>query len=202
MKIKNIICIICFLIFAFLSYLVITGNDITLDTLVYNFISKFISIRLTSLFKILTNIGSALVLIIIILLTFIFIKNKKYSLYMSINLIIITIIQIIFKNIFTRGRPINISLIEEDGYSYPSGHSLTSIAFYGLIIYFIYNSNLSKKFKILLTSFLTLLIILIGLSRIYLGVHYTTDVFGGFTLGISYIILFTNIIEFDFNNGK
>ena len=114
---------------------------------------------------------------------------------MSLNLILITIFQLVLKNIFTRGRPIDINLIEEKGYSFPSGHSLTSMAFYGFIIYLISKSDLSKKIKILFITVLSIIILLVGLTRIYLGVHYATDVIGGFTFSLIYIIIYTNIIK-------
>ena len=112
---------------------------------------------------------------------------------MSINLILITIFQLILKNIFSRNRPIDINLIDESGYSFPSGHSLTSMAFYGFIIYLIYTSDIKGK-KIFITLF-SLLILVTGLSRIYLGVHYFTDVVGGFVFAAAYLIVYTHMIK-------
>ena len=182
-------------LFITLSILVINNNDIYLDQIIYNFISKFIKpTRTTNIIRI-TNIASASAVILITLFVLITFKNKKYGIFMSINLIVITILQLILKNIFTRNRPVDINLIDEKGYSFPSGHSLTCMAFYGFIIYLICRSKLSRKIKILLTLLLVLLIILIGISRIYLGVHYATDVIGGFDFSLLYLILYTNIIK-------
>ena len=96
----------------------------------------------------------------------------------------------LLKNIIQRPRPIEYRLIDETGYSFPSGHSMVSVAFYGLIIYFMYKSIKISKIKWLLISLLSIVIILIGTSRIYLGVHYTSDVIGGFLISISYLIIF------------
>ena len=192
---KWIICIISFLIFLFLGYLVLTKKDIYLDKCVYNFISPFIYNNLTSIIKYLTRIGSALIVISVTICALIFIKNKKYGLFMAIDLIAITIVQLIAKNIFSRTRPVDINLITETGYSFPSGHSLTAMAFYGLIIYFIYKSDLRKRSKMIYIIMFLSFIVVIGLSRIYLGVHYFTDVLGGFTLSISYLIVYTSIIK-------
>lgn len=192
---KWIVCILSFIIFIVLSILVLTRNDIHIDSTIYGFISKYISNNLTSNVKILTNLGSALIVISIVVIVLIFYKNKRYGLFMSINLITITLLQLILKSIFARSRPVDINLIEETGYSFPSGHSLTVMAFYGFIIYLIYISKLNKKSKILYISLFSLIILVVGLSRVYLGVHFFTDVLGAFTFALSYLIIYTNIIK-------
>ena len=116
-------------------------------------------------------------------------------LYVLIFLINDVALNNILKFIFKRERPIDLMLIEESGYSFPSGHTMVATAFYGFIIYLIHKSNYSKKIKIILTSILTILIILIGISRIYLGVHYATDVIAGYLIAISYLIIFTHFID-------
>ncbi len=190
---KWIICILSLILFIILSVLVLTKNDIYLDSIIYDFISKYIKNDLTTIMKYLTYIGSAVVVISITLFTFLFFKNKKYSLYMALNLILITILQLILKNIFSRNRPLDINLISETGYSFPSGHSLTAFAFYGFIIYLIYTSKIKNKtIYIILFS---ILIFITGLSRIYLGVHYFTDVIGSFSFSLFYLIIYINIVK-------
>lgn len=192
---KWIICFIFFSIFITLGILVLTKNDIYIDSVVYSFISKYISNNLTIIFKSLTNIASTLIVILIVIFTFLFFKNKKYGIYMSLNLLIITILQFILKAIFSRTRPVDINLIEETGYSYPSGHSLTAMALYGFIIYLIYTSNLNKKNKIIYITLFSSFIFVVGLSRIYLGVHFLTDVVGAFSFALAYLIIYITIIK-------
>jgi len=192
---KWIICSICLMVFITLGILVLTKNDIYLDSIIYNHISKLITPNLTNIIKNLTHLASATVVILITILVLIFFKNKKYGIYMSINLILITIFQYILKFIFTRNRPVDINLIEETGYSFPSGHSLTAMAFYGFIIYFIYTSKLNKISKTIYITLLSLLIVLIGLSRVYLGVHFFTDILGAFSFSLSFLIIYIIIIK-------
>ena len=192
---KWIICLISLIIFVILSILVLTKKDIYLDSFVYNFLSKYISDDLTNIVKNLTHLGSAFVVILITLLVLIFFKNKKYGIFMFINLILITMFQYALKFAFTRNRPLDINLIEQGGYSFPSGHSLTAMAFYGFIIYLIYTSKLHKRSKYIYITLFSILILIIGLSRIYLGVHFFTDVLGAFSFSLSFLIIYTHFIK-------
>ena len=192
-NIKWIICFISLIIFLILGYFVRTNSELGFDSYVYKYISCIINDNFTHIVKFITFLGSATIVILITLICFIFIKNKKIGLYMILNLIFITIFQYLLKFIFARPRPIGINLIEETNYSFPSGHSLTAMAFYGFIIYLIYKANL--KYKKIFILLLGLLILLIGLSRVYLGVHFITDILGGFTFSLSYLIIYTNIIK-------
>lgn len=194
-NLKWIICSIMFIVFIILGILILEGNDIFLDSFVYGFISKYITNNLTTMVKYLTYLGSALVVILSTLLVLIIFKDKKYFKYISLNLILITLFQLVLKNIFSRERPIDINLIEETGYSFPSGHSLTAFAFYGFIIYLINISKLSKRSKIIYTVFFSLIILIVGISRIYLGVHYFTDVIGAYTFSLAYLIIYTSLVK-------
>ena len=181
------ICVVLFLMFA---KKVFNSEIISIDTIGYSFVNKYIiKTNITPIIKYITWFGSATCLILITLLSFI-LKNKKISICILSNLTIITMLNQIFKFIFVRPRPTEFRIITETGYSFPSGHSMTSMAFYGFIIYLIYNKVKNKYTKWLLIIFLSLLIISIGISRIYLGVHYTSDVLAGFLISISYLILY------------
>ena len=192
-NIKWIVCTICLVSFLILTYLVKPNTELRFDSSVYNFISGFINNNLTRVVKFITSLGSAKFVIGITLLLLIILKNKKIGIYMSVNLILITIFQYVLKFLIARPRPVGINLINEKNFSFPSGHSLTAMAFYGFIIYLLYNSKL--KYKKIYIIFLGLLILLIGLSRVYLGVHYITDVIGGFSFSLFYLIIYINIIK-------
>ena len=98
------------------------------------------------------------------------------------------------KFFFQRPRPEEYRLISESGYSFPSGHAMVSMAFYGLLIYIVYRYVKNVYLKYGLMVILFMLILFIGISRIYLGVHYTSDVLGGFLLSICYLIVFTKVM--------
>ncbi len=192
--IKWVIMVIFLILFSIFAYKIVMDKSIYIDKSVYDFIcDNFMSERMTNIVKILTSLGSALVVIILTIVLFIAIKNKRIAVSIVINLIVITILNNLLKIIFLRPRPNVNNLILESGYSFPSGHSSTSMAFYGYLIYLIYKYVNNKKIKISLIIFLSLVIVAIGLSRIYLGVHYASDVLGGFLLAIVYLIIFITI---------
>ena len=189
---KYIILLICIVVLYAIIEDLFNKETIFIDLFIYKLI--VLSMRndiLTIIFKIITNLGGAYCLIIIAILCAIFIKNKKIAFAIPINLILSTMLNLVLKNIVERPRPSGYRLIDEKGYSFPSGHSMISAAFYGLIIYFIWKNVKNTKLKYISCILLSLLILFIGISRIYLGVHYASDVIGGFTISIAYLIIFT-----------
>lgn len=166
------------------------------DIIGYKIISTFlISDFATPIAKFITNFGGAMFLITLTVILFILIKNKKIGLSIFSNLVIITGLNQLLKRILQRPRPTEFRIIEETGYSFPSGHSMVSMAFYGYLIYLIYKYVKNKYVKWISIVLLGILICSIGVSRIYLGVHYTSDVLGGFLLSISYLILFISSVN-------
>lgn len=193
---KYIILLICIIILYAIIEDLFNKETLFIDLFIYKLI--VLSMRndmLTIIFKAMTNLGGAYCLIIIAILCAIFIKNKKIAFAIPINLILSTMLNLVLKNIVERPRPIGYRLIDETGYSFPSGHSMISSAFYGLIIYFIWKNVKNAKLKYISCILLALLILLIGISRIYLGVHYASDVIGGFTISIAYLIIFTTTFK-------
>ena len=192
--IKYTILILCSVIFAIFTYKVVADKTIYIDSIVYYYISNnIINKNRTEIVKVITNITSPIMVIITLLILVLAIKDKKIKISLVINLLGITIINNLIKVIIARPRPEINKLVTETGYSFPSGHSITSMVFYGYLVYLTYKYINNKKIKIPLIIFLILLIPTIGLSRIYLGVHYASDVLCGFLLGTIYLILFISI---------
>lgn len=193
---KIIILVICLIIFLGILEDVFEEETMRIDTIIYKIVVQNMrNDNLTNIFKIITNLGSAYSLIFIAIMSFLVIKDKRISISISVNLIISTLLNFGLKNLIERPRPIGYRLIDEKGYSFPSGHSMVSMAFYGLIIYFIWKNIENKKIRNLACTLLGILIILIGTSRIYLGVHYASDVIAGFLISIIYLIVFTTIYK-------
>ena len=149
---------------------------------------------LTVFFKIFTFFGEAKLLVPLgaigaIIGFFVFKDHLRASCYIC-NLIIISGLNWTIKHIVQRPRPEeSLRLVEEDGYSFPSGHAMITTAFYGLLIYYLWNHTDNKVLRNCICIGLTLLIVLIDFSRVYLGVHYLSDVLAGSLLSISYLII-------------
>jgi len=191
---KWIICFLCIILFLALAEDVFNNEIMNGDIIGYNLISKYlIKDTITPIMKVITFYGGAIFLVSLTILLFIIIKNKKIGILIGTNLVTITLLNQLFKFILQRPRPTEYRIINEVGYSFPSGHSMVSMAFYGLLIYFIYKYAKNKYIKWISIILLSLLIIMIGISRIYLGVHYTSDVIAGFLVSISYLIIYIKI---------
>ena len=195
-NLKWIILFICLIGFLALAEDVFNKEIMNGDIIGYNIVSKFlISDFATPIAKAITNFGGVIFVITLSILLYILIKSRKIGLSIIINLFIATLLNQLLKAILQRPRPTEFRIIEEKGYSFPSGHSMVGMAFYGYLIYLIYKYIKNKYIKYGLILLLSSLICAIGVSRIYLGVHYTSDVLGGFCIAISYLVIYISIIN-------
>ena len=195
-NLKWVVLFICLVGFLALAEDVFNKEIMYGDIIGYKLISTFlISDFVTPIAKFITNFGGAIFLSIATVMLFLLIKNKKIGLSIISNIVIITVLNQLLKRILQRPRPTEFRIVEETGYSFPSGHSMVSMAFYGYLIYLIYRYIKNKYVKWTLITILSILICLIGISRIYLGVHYTSDVLGGFLLSISYLVVYISSIK-------
>ncbi len=166
------------------------------DIVGYDIVSKLFKFNVsTPIAKFITNFGGAIFVISLTTILFFVIKDKKIGISIITNLGIVTILNQIIKFIMQRPRPTEFRIIEETGYSFPSGHSMVSLAFYGYLIYLIYKYINNKHLKRTLIIVLSVLICIIGVSRIYLGVHYTSDVLGGFLISFAYLIIYIELVN-------
>ena len=195
-NLKWIILFICLVGFLAIAEDVFHKEIMMKDIIGYKLVSTFlISDFATPIAKFITNFGGAIFLIIATIILFILIKNKKIGISIISNLAVVTILNQLLKNILQRPRPTEFRIVEETGFSFPSGHSMVSMAFYGYLIYLIYKYVKNKYLKWILIVLLSILICTIGISRIYLGVHYTSDVLGGFLISISYLVIYISAVN-------
>ena len=204
-KFSIFVVVLCLILFSVICYGVLSYDSLVIDTKVYSFIiNNIMNDGLTPILKAITELGGVAFTVLAGVLIFMFCKKNRW--FITIDLVGVTLVNQVIKHIIRRPRPNVLRLVEESGYSFPSGHSMVSMAFYGFIIYLIYKNVNNKYIKWLVISILSLLIVSIGISRIYLGVHYTSDVLAGFLISISYLIIYIKytkkIIDKDSNYEK
>lgn len=192
---KWIFASIFLLLFLVITYYVKTEQVDFFDNFVYDRVKILLNNRMNIFFIFVTSFASPLVLITITILCIFLLRPKGIGFFALLNLIVIGAGNLILKMIFMRERPSDFFLIEETGYSYPSGHSMTAMCFYGFLIYLVWCSTWRKRSKIILTILLSCVIFLIGLSRIYLRVHYASDVLAGFSISIVYLICISSVVK-------
>ncbi len=179
--------------FIAISFLVGTESTAGFDQVICDWIYRLRTTSTTSMLRAITYTGNWQTVSMICLL-FLFLRPTRFSfgVPLSITCILSVTLQNILKYIFHRPRPLLAEhLISQGGYSFPSGHSFTVLVFYGFLIFLILHHLkplwLAKTFALLLC----ILVIAIGFSRIYLGVHYPTDVLGGWAIGTLLLNLFS-----------
>ena len=133
-----------------------------------------------------------------LILIFYFLLVKKQT-WFSIRVITIAIsslvLMLLLKQLFQRKRPLSPLLKAAKGLSFPSGHTIMAVTFYGLLIYILQHSIPIAWLKWFLTFLVALLIILIGFSRIYLRVHYASDVAAGFIIGLLWLLISLAVLK-------
>ena len=180
--------------FLVLTYFVVTSKTSKIDEAAFNLLIKLKCRPVTGILYVITKIGSSLGVVIVLLISLIpFIKTKKLSdfKYVLINTMLGVLLMKGIKEIVRRTRP-SWKWIKEGGYSYPSGHTISAVLLYGTLL-LIVNKNVHGKLRKPLIVFLSIMMFLIPISRIYFGVHYLTDVLASTILGII-ILIITNII--------
>lgn len=191
-KCSILIVVLCLMLFSIICYQILNYDSLVIDTNAYSFIAdNIMNDSLTPILKVITELGGVAFTVVAGVLIFIFCKKIRW--FVTFDLVGVTLINQLLKHIIRRPRPNILRLVEESGYSFPSGHSMVSMTFYGIIIYLVYKNVNDKYLKWLLITLLSLLILAIGFSRIYVGVHYFTDVVGGFLLGLAYLVIYVNI---------
>ena len=133
-----------------------------------------------------------------LILIFYFLLITKQN-WFSIRVITIAIsslvLMLLLKQLFQRKRPLSPLLKAAKGLSFPSGHAIMAVTFYGLLIYILQHTIEVDWMKWIVTMLVIVLILLIGFSRIYLRVHYASDVLGGFIIGLLWLLLSLAILK-------
>lgn len=190
-----LICFILFIIglngFVLLTHELAENELNGFDEKVTVFIVSFRREWLTEYFTFATHFGdrNAYIVFTLLLAAFYLIKKRswKYIVQITSVLMLASLSNIALKKVINRARPSLEHLVSVNTLSYPSGHSMSAMAFYGFLIFLCVRYQMPQWMKTILIILLIILMLSIGISRIYLGVHYPTDVAAGFIGGFIWV---------------
>lgn len=187
----------CLAIFFALWLMVEAGDTSLIDDSIGNTVISTRRDWLTPIMKAITYMGNWQTITAICMVLLLLKRTRlAYGVPLSIGAIVVSLANKGIKAIVMRPRPDEaMFLIEQGGWSFPSGHAITSMFFYGMLIWLIRKNVKNHKLADILTVLLVIPMILVGISRIYLGVHYPTDVLAGWSLGILAIAISCFIID-------
>lgn len=189
--------------FAWLAEKVFEGDAKTFDETVRVFVHGFATDSLTTLMRFTTMLGSTLFLSFLgvsVFVIFIIKSWKRAAPLLMTTMAGAVVLNFVLKVSFGRVRPVPFfDTPLPDSYSFPSGHALYAVCFYGVLAWLVTARVQSNPLRILIWSLAVLLALLIGLSRIYLGVHYPSDVIAGFAAAVIWIL---TVLLIDFTLKK
>ncbi|MFC4559502.1 phosphatase PAP2 family protein [Virgibacillus kekensis] len=189
-------------VFFFLSLAeeVMEKEKFIIDATVNDFIASFNTPWLQDTMGYITEAGSVIWLSIASVILFIYLMffskfSRWVAISFAINMIGISGLTKGLKLLFERQRPEVLAQFDGTGFSFPSGHSTGAITFYGFIIYLILISPLEKKWKWTINSLLAVVIFLVAFSRVFLSVHYVTDIAAGLAIGLTWLFTCITALE-------
>ncbi|MFG6149742.1 phosphatase PAP2 family protein [Halobacillus sp. B23F22_1] len=194
-------------LFAEIADEVLEQEKFAVDAAASNIVSAVEASWLSHTMGWVTEAGSVTVItilsiILFICLLFVIPFSKWVAIYFAISMIGISLLTKGLKVAFGRERPDLLEQYDGTGFSFPSGHTTGSTVFYGFLIYLILISPLTKSAKWLINGLLFVIILSISLSRVYLSVHYFTDILGGLALGFSWLLICIAALEIMLWRGR
>lgn len=194
MLITVILLIASLTLFGLITHEVLFEKEETADKIVATFVHQhYVTDSATAVMRSVTYFASQQFLIIgfFLLALWCIVFKKDWRLAIEAVLIGLTgfFLNTLLKETFKRVRPADPLMDPLRNFSYPSGHACSGIIFYGLLAYLVWQSEIHIVLKYVISILLIAFALLIGFSRIYLGMHYASDVAAGFCIGLSWLII-------------
>ncbi len=164
-----------------------------------NLLWSRVNAPMTKIMIFITYLGNWQIIIglgIIIVIGLLILREKRMALFLVVGTASGELFYALLKNIIQRPRPDIINaLIEQNGYSFPSGHSLVPLIFYGMLGYYFFRKAKSLPLKTISIIAPAILVFLIGFSRVYLGVHWVSDVLAGWIFGAIFLTILIRLFN-------
>lgn len=186
---------LCFVVFAYLLIKVLKGKTMRIDELGHLvFVERLRSPVLTIAMRGISNLASVPFIVGVLVASMLWVPCRVHVILAAVNVGAISAIDQLLKILVRRPRPQGFRLVEALGLSFPSGHSMAAMAFYGYGIWLARCGTCGLPLGAAIEVALALAILAVGVSRIYLGVHYASDVLGGYCLSFAWLILFVHLV--------
>jgi len=185
-KIPVIAAIVTILCFVFVAIGEKSGALQGLNDSFYQCVSTFINPALTALFTVLSVIGEWYIYALVALVLIIIPKTRfHYGIFSFVGVGVACVMDYILKAIVAIPRPDIHRLITESGNGFPSGHAMYGTTFFCILLGIYICETKKMSTKIIYSLLATLFMLVMGISRVYLGVHYLGDIIGGYLAGIT-----------------
>lgn len=179
--------------FALLASIIDTKIIETFDMKIIDGIQEMKEPYLTSIMRFFSYIGNTvsvmIISLIILVILYIVFKQRKELILFIIVLVGSTGFNLLLKALFQRERPTLYTMIEEEGFSFPSGHSMAALSLYGIVSFLLWRHIPKKMGRVVLILTSTAFILIIGFSRIYLGAHFPSDIIGAYLFSGFWLLL-------------
>lgn len=184
----------CVLVFLMILEDVYDAESMRLDRAAYWLIVEHLRTPwLTPVMESFSALATPVSLVVLLLAVAAFAPGKRPGMCCAVNLVLVVVINQVLKFIIQRPRPDGFRLATASGFSFPSGHSMAAMAFFGLLAWLVWKYEADRRLRCLYATGFALVIVMIGVSRIYLGVHYASDVLGGFCLSMAWLAVYTRV---------
>lgn len=193
-NLRVIVACACVLVFLMILEDVYDVESMRLDRAAYWLIVEHLRTPwLTPVMESFSALATPVSLVVLLLAVAAFAPGKRPGMCCAVNLVLVVVINQVLKFIIQRPRPDGFRLATAGGFSFPSGHSMVAMAFFGLLAWLVWKYEADRRLRRLYATGFALVIVMIGVSRIYLGVHYASDVLGGFCLSMAWLAVYTRV---------
>lgn len=191
---RIVILAVCAIVFVALLEDVLEGELGRIDTAAYAVIVERLRADwLTPIMEAISALATPVSLIVLLLVVVAFAPGKRPGACAAVNLVLVFVLNQTLKFIVQRPRPDGFQLAVEQGFSFPSGHSMVAMAFFGLLVWMVWHYESDRATRIGCSIAFGLVIVLVGMSRVYLGVHYASDVLAGFCVSLAWLAIYTRV---------
>ena len=173
------------------TWLTLTGRLAGLDRAVMTWVYAWRSPTLTPLMNLVSLLGEQVIIAASFLLCLYLAVRARWDTLQTFLLLVAgqEVVNYTLKFLIARHRPTILTLVHETSYSFPSGHAMGSTVFYGVLALWFWRAGYGGRYRWLWFALAALITLAVGVSRIYLGAHYFSDVLAGYLAGLAWILL-------------